>query len=94
MTETADWYRRFAAQDARGASPLYEEWALALADDPEVLGLLEQLPLQKRQPNLVFGVARLLGAPEASWLSVRTWLLENWSDVKSTLSALACSGDI
>ncbi|MDQ4137492.1 MAG: DUF2332 domain-containing protein [Actinomycetota bacterium] len=81
MTETADWYRRFAAQDAHGVSPLYEKWALAIADDTEVLGLLEQLPLQKRQPNLLFGVARLLGAPEAPWREFREWLLENWAEV-------------
>jgi hypothetical protein len=81
MTETADWYRRFGAQDARGASPLYEEWALAVADDPDVLGLLEELPLQKRQPNLVFGVARLLGAPDAPWPEFRAWLVDGWSEV-------------
>jgi hypothetical protein len=81
MTETADWYRRFAEQDARGASPRYEEWALALAGDAEVLGLLDQLPLQKRQPNLVFGVARLLGAPIAPWPEFREWLVSDWSEV-------------
>lgn len=81
MTETADWYRRFAARDARGASPLYEQWALALAEDAEVLGRLDELPLQKRQPNLVFGVARLLGAPEAPWPAFREWLLGEWSEV-------------
>ncbi|MDQ4138665.1 MAG: DUF2332 domain-containing protein, partial [Actinomycetota bacterium] len=81
MTETADWYRRFAAQDARGASPLYEEWARAVADDYQVLDLLEELPLQKRQPNLVFGVARLLGAPEAPWPAFRAWLVDGWSEV-------------
>jgi hypothetical protein len=82
MTETADWYRRFGAQDARGVSPLYEEWALAVADDDVVLGLLERLPLQKRSPNIVFAVARLLGAPESAWPEFRAWLVDSWSEVE------------
>jgi hypothetical protein len=81
MTQTSDWYRRFAAQDAHGVSPIYEEWALGVADDAEVLGLLERLPLQKRQPNLIFAVSRLLGAPEAGWAEFRTWLVREWSEV-------------
>lgn len=87
MTETADWYRRFAGQDARGASPLYEEWALAIAEDAEVLGLLDGLPQQKRQPNLVLGVARLLGAPEAPWAQFRAWLVDTWPEVAREASA-------
>ncbi|MFC0680890.1 DUF2332 domain-containing protein [Lysobacter korlensis] len=78
MTETADWYHRFGGQDARGSSPLYEEWALAAAEDDEVLRLLEQLPLQQRSPVIVFGVARLLGAPESEWHRFRAWLVDSW----------------
>jgi hypothetical protein len=81
MTETAEWYRRFGEADARGVSPLYEEWALAIAEDEEVLGLLEQLPLQQRSPNIVFAVARMLGAPESAWPDFRRWLVGFWSEV-------------
>jgi hypothetical protein len=60
---TAENYRAFAAE-AHGRSPQYEELARAVADDPLVLGFLGTLPAAKRQPNLLFAVARyLLGAP-------------------------------
>jgi hypothetical protein len=62
--DTAENYRRFAAQEAAGRSPQYEKLALAVADDVVVLRFLEALPPIKRQPNLVFAAARfLLGAP-------------------------------
>lgn len=32
-------YRRWAALEAHGTSPLYEEWALGVASDEEVAGL-------------------------------------------------------
>lgn len=60
---TAENYRAFAAE-AHGRSPQYEELALAAAGDPLLLGFLGALPAAKRQPNLLFAVARyLLGAP-------------------------------
>ena len=62
--DTATWYRGFGELEARGQSAIYEGWALGVADDPALITLIEELPLQKRQPNLVFACARLLGAPE------------------------------
>ena len=49
-------YVEFA--DAAGDSPCFEEWARAVAADPEVLDWVETLPGIKRQPNLVFAAAR------------------------------------
>ncbi len=61
---TAEIYRRFAADEAAGRSPLYEALALAVADDAAVLAFLDELPCIKRQPNLLFAAARsLLGRP-------------------------------
>lgn len=78
---TADWYRHFGEIEARGRSALFTEWALGIADDADVLALLDELPLQKRQPNLVFACARLLGAPEASYAAFRNWLIRHWASV-------------
>lgn len=75
---TADWYRSFAEFEARGQSAIFEEWSLGVADDPVVLATIEELPLQKRQPNLIFAVSRLLGAPEGGYPEFRAWLLEHW----------------
>src|SRR5437763_13266478 len=58
-------YRRFAAEEARGRSPLYEELARGVAADSEILDFLLALPRPKRQPNLLFAAARsLLGTPD------------------------------
>lgn len=78
---TAEWYRSFAELEARGQSALYEEWALGVAGDAELRDLLEQLPLQKRQPNLIFAVARLLGAPEAGYAVFREFVIDGWPRV-------------
>ncbi len=78
---TADWYRTFGEIEARGQSPIFEEWALGIADDDAVLALIDTLPLQKRQPNLVFATARLLGSPVGGFAEFRSWLVQNWSAV-------------
>src|SRR5256886_15881591 len=58
-------YRRFAADEANGKSPLYEELARGVAADSEILDFLLALPRPKRQPNLLFAAARsLLGTPD------------------------------
>jgi hypothetical protein len=60
---TAENYRRFARREAAGRSLAYERLALSVADDSEILGFLDRLPAQKRQPNLLLAAARyLLGA--------------------------------
>lgn len=60
---TAENYRAFATE-ARGRSPQYEELARGVAADPLILKFLDTLPVPKRQPTLLFAVARyLLGAP-------------------------------
>lgn len=79
--ETADWYRRFGEIEAHGNSPIFERWANGVATDDDILTLLETLPLQKRQPNLVFACARLLGAPLGDYDGLRRWLLDNWAAV-------------
>ena len=55
-------YRDFATY-AAGDSPCFEEWAVGVAEDPEVLAWLDTLPPIKRQPNLVLAAARWHGAP-------------------------------
>ncbi|WP_426512046.1 DUF2332 domain-containing protein [Dactylosporangium sp. McL0621] len=62
---TAQDYRFFANVMARGSSPLYERLALGVAGDAGMLEVLEGLPPEKRQPNLLFAAARLVaGTPE------------------------------
>jgi hypothetical protein len=79
--DTSSWYRAFGELEARGQSEIYERWALGVADDPELIALIDELPLQKRQPNLIFACARLLGAPEADYPHFRRWLHDHWAEV-------------
>lgn len=77
----AEWYRTFGEVEARGNSAIYEEWAAGVAADPQFIGLLNELPLQKRQPNLIFACSRLLGAPEGPYVLYREWMLKNFAAV-------------
>ncbi|MDI9902033.1 DUF2332 domain-containing protein [Rhodococcus sp. IEGM 1409] len=80
--DTSRWYRSFAEVEARGNSAIYEEWGLGVSEDPAVLALIDRLPEPRRQPNLIFGASRHLGAPVAPYASFRRWLSENWSEVE------------
>ncbi|WP_117211235.1 DUF2332 domain-containing protein [Allorhizocola rhizosphaerae] len=74
---TAAQYGWFAAREARGVSPTYERLSSAVADDAQVLTLLDTLPPAKRQPNLLFGVVRLLGGP-VDPDAFHGYVVDNW----------------
>ena len=82
---TAERYRRFAVVEARGASPLYEEWCLGISTDAELLPLLDSLPSPRRQPNLLLGAARLAGVPLQGYPSFRSFVLQRWEGIRRTL---------
>ncbi len=64
LQEVGRAYRRFADNEARGRSSLYEALARRVAEDGEILRFLLTLPRIKRQPNLLFAALRLLrGTP-------------------------------
>ncbi|MDZ5663735.1 DUF2332 domain-containing protein [Nocardioides sp. S-58] len=82
-------YRDFAAY-AAGDSPCFEEWALGVVDDDEVLAWLGTLPAMKRQPNLVFAAARWHGAPAPGpYAGLRSVLLGQEAAVRSTVMTRA-----
>ncbi|MDQ7904983.1 DUF2332 domain-containing protein [Phytohabitans sp. ZYX-F-186] len=74
-------YVDFGVREARGVSPAYERLALAVARDEELLALAATLPAGKRQPNLLFGVVRLLGGPVEDPAAFRAYVLANWPAV-------------
>ena len=73
---TAENYRRFARYEAAGRSPSYEELSFAVADDDFILSFLAQLPVDKRQPNLLFAAARYLLESPPDPLSLRSLIAE------------------
>jgi hypothetical protein len=61
LTAIARRYERFATVEARGASALYEQLALAIAGSPELLTFLCSLPPERRQRNLFLAAVRHVG---------------------------------
>ena len=53
-------YERFAITEAHGQSPLYEQLALAVSASPDLLGFLQSMPPERRQPNLFLAAVRLV----------------------------------
>ncbi|MGL4255509.1 MAG: DUF2332 family protein, partial [Microbacterium sp.] len=80
-------YDDFGRRWAHGTSPLYEDWALGIARDPDLLARLAALPLAQRQPNRVFAAARWEGAALSPYHEVRPWLLDHWERVVATGAA-------
>jgi hypothetical protein len=79
-----EMYREFGEHET-GDSPCFREWALGVADDAEVLSLVQSLPPLKRQPNLVFAAARWHGAVIGPYDALRQVLLGRWPDIEATV---------
>jgi hypothetical protein len=87
--DTRDRYIAFARAEAAGSSETYERLALAVADSPAVLDLLDQLPPLKRQPNLIFAAARILGAPMSDPPGFGAFVEANWDEVAAIIRTRA-----
>jgi hypothetical protein len=85
VVSTADVYRQFAAFEARGQSSCYEQWANGVAADQELLGLIDELPKPKRQPNLLFAAARLAGIRSGSFEDFRAEVLVSWIEIRDIM---------
>ncbi len=86
MTERlAARYRRFATQEARGHSPLYEAFALRVADDPAILEFLSDLPAEKQQPNLLFAAVRVVSGTADRFSDFRDRLLSQADAVRAVM---------
>src|SRR4051794_30522535 len=78
----AEWYPLFGTREARGISAAYERLSLAVAASEPVLALLGTLPPPSRQPNLLFGVVRLLGGPVGEPAGFLSWVVANWPAIE------------
>jgi hypothetical protein len=58
LQRIAERYAAFAADEARGNSPIYEKLALDIAHSPELLAFIAGLPPDRRQPNLLLAAVR------------------------------------
>ncbi|MGX6603379.1 DUF2332 domain-containing protein [Micromonosporaceae bacterium Da 78-11] len=82
-------YTEFATRQARGVSPAYERLATAVAQDDRVLDLLGTLAPEKWQPNLLFGVVRLLGGPVGEPGAFGDFTLANWPVIEAEMRCRA-----
>ncbi|GIE22479.1 DUF2332 domain-containing protein [Winogradskya humida] len=80
-------FAEFAVREARGVSPTYERLATAVSADTALLTLLTGLPPAKQQPNLLFGVIRLLGGPVDDPRAFHDFTLAHWPAVLAELLA-------
>ena len=85
----AAMYAEFGAREARGVSPTYERLSHAVSRDGEVLALLGTLPPTKRQPNLLFGVVRLLGGPVDDPAAFHDYTVANWPVIQAEMRVRA-----
>ncbi len=82
-------YAEFAAREAHGVSPVYERLSYAVSRDDELLALLGALPPTKRQPNLLFGVVRLLGGPVEDPAAFHEYAVASWPEIEAQMRVRA-----
>ncbi|MBX3501086.1 MAG: DUF2332 domain-containing protein [Alphaproteobacteria bacterium] len=80
-------YLRFAEEEARGRSPLYEGITRGIVGDIEVLNFLAGLPEAKRQPNLLLAAVRHLHGMAPDWQRFRASLLGDSDAVRALMLA-------
>ncbi len=80
-------YARFAAREARGRSPLYEELARGVAEDRQLLLILVDLPAAKQQPNLLFAAVRYVCGTGDGWGQFRGWVLERRDEIVDVIQS-------
>jgi hypothetical protein len=78
-------YRRFAAVEAQGRSPLYEALSFGVAADAWTLDFLATLPEPKQQPNLLFAALRRACGTPRDWPAFRSLLREHADTVRQTM---------
>jgi hypothetical protein len=83
--ETSRRYRLMADLQLPGVSPTYEVLCAGVADDLELIALLDTLPAPKRQPNLLLGAVRFLGGPVDSYDGFRAFVFDQWARVSHTM---------
>jgi len=85
--DTADCYRGFADREAWDVSPLYEEFALGVAKDADVLAFLHTLPEAKRQPNLLFGAVKFLTGVLPDYGAFRAFVVSHMEHLRQLMSS-------
>jgi hypothetical protein len=80
-------YRRFAADEAQGVSPIYERLTQDIADSADILRFLMSLPARRRQPNLLLGAATLMARQPLDIAVLTNLVQEREAELRATMLA-------
>lgn len=86
IRRTYDWYRQTAVEFA-DRSPSYGALCAEVVEDPELMGLVLQLPEPSRQPNLLFGAVRYHYGVPADFTQLKQWIVSDPERIKQTMSS-------
>lgn len=70
-------YLFFAEKEVRGRCSIYEELALAIASDEDLISLIATFPRDKRQPNLILASLRKLLGRVPDFAEARRLMLDH-----------------
>lgn len=84
-SEIANDYKRFAEIEARCCSLLYEEMALKVAASNEIQVFLSNLPVERRQPNLLFAATRFVCGTPHNAQSFEHLLMEHENEISEIM---------
>jgi hypothetical protein len=85
VAELGEWYSWFAEHEAAGRSPLYEEIVRGAAGDHEFLASLCELPIAKRQPNLLLAAVRYVGGLATDWSQFRDFYFRSCEEIHAVM---------
>ncbi len=85
LTTLSESYRRFAVEEARGVSALYESMAGFIAQSSELLRFLVSLPVECRQPNLFLAAVRHVAGVPASGEALVDIIRRSPADVRQVM---------
>ena len=80
-------YARFAENEARGKSPLYEDLAKRIASDLLIIAFLSKLPREKQQPNLLFAAVKYLQGIPREWEDFRSLIQQRGDQIAGIMRA-------
>jgi hypothetical protein len=87
VADLGEWYLWFAEHEAAGRSPLYEKIGRASAGDRELLASVCELPMAKRQPQLLLAAVRYVCGLAEDWAQFRDFHVQRREEIHAVISS-------
>ncbi|MGP0048198.1 MAG: DUF2332 domain-containing protein [Solirubrobacteraceae bacterium] len=85
VADLGEWYWWFAEHEATGRSPLYEEIGRGAAGDRELLASVCELPMAKRQPQLLLAAVRYVCGLAEDWEQFRDFYFHRREEIHAVM---------